>query len=371
MNKQKINYLAFYLPQYHEIPENNDWWGKGYTEWTAVKNAKKYFSTHNQPRVPLDNNYYDLSDESGKIWKWQARLAKEYGIDGFCIYHYWFDTNDQLLEKPMEILLKHREIEINYCVCWANESWARNWYGLNNVILKEQKYSIESFVAQFNYLLPFFKDDRYIKINNKPLFCIYKSSEISDLGTFVEVWNDLAKQNGFDGIYFVSARTGHKKIDTRSIFFNAYYNFEPGYTLNHRIGFFNKLPSYLRKVAVRLKNKYSQRKSIESIINSHIVFNKMYKKDKNNNGLNVFPGAFVAWDNTPRRSYKGTIYKNTSPLDFEREMSGLGLAKKNGYNLSYVFINAWNEWGEGCYLEPDTINQCDYLSVIRKYSKSL
>ena len=197
--------LALYLPQFHEIPENNRWWGKGYTEWVAVKNAKKYYTDHYQPVVPLQNNYYDLSDETGSVWKWQADLARKYKVYGFCIYHYWFSTGNQLLEKPMEVLLAHPEIDIRYCICWANETWKRTWYSNKKEILKLQEYGTEKdWEEHFKYLVRFFKDKRYIKVDNKPMINIYHSSEIKELSAMRKLWDELAIREGFSGVYIVA-----------------------------------------------------------------------------------------------------------------------------------------------------------------------
>lgn len=202
--KDCVRILALYLPQFHSIPENDKWWGRGYTEWTAVKNAPPLFANHYQPRIPLDNNYYDLSDNSGKTWFWQAELARKFGIYGFCIYHYWFEGK-QLLERPMEILRDHKEIDINYCICWANETWSRNWYAQERTVLVEQRYGDESaWIKHFEYLNTFFRDKRYIKIDNKPVINIYHSQEITCFKEMLECWNRLAIQEGYAGVYIVS-----------------------------------------------------------------------------------------------------------------------------------------------------------------------
>lgn len=365
----KSKLIALYLPQFHEIDENNLWWGKGYTEWDAVKNAKPLFRGHLQPNVPLNDNYYDLSDISAKTWKWQSKLAKEYGVYGFCIYHYWFDIDSLLLQRPMEILFDHPEIDINYCVCWANESWSRNWYGLQREVLKEQKYSTNSYIAQFNYLLKFFKDSRYIKIDNKPVVCIYRSDDILDLETLKSIWSNMARDNGFGGVYIVSAKTGRKVVDNRETTIDAYYDFQPGYSINHKVPFFKKIPLYFRKSVVRTINTIFHKKNLEEIIDSRIIYSSFKRKDINLK-KNNYPGLFAKWDNTPRRLNKGSLYLNTTPSFFEKQIATmLFYGEKQGFNMEFVFINAWNEWGEGCYLEPDCKYKFEYLKVIAKFFK--
>lgn len=352
--------LAMYLPQYHRVKENDIWWGNDYTEWEAVKNAKPLFKGHKQPRVPLNDNYYDLSNENGDTWRWQADLAKKYGVYGFCIYHYWFGEGKQLLEKPMKILLSHPEININYCVCWANESWTRTWYGLESEILMEQKYGgIDEWENHFNYLLPFFKDSRYIKIDCKPVINLHRSSYIPNLDEMRKTWDNLAKINGFAGVYIIAANTGGE-LETRSDLVDAYYNFEPGYTLNHKIKPLERTIYGSSIFTKTLYNKLFSKKVIERVVDSKKIYKWMnrenikYKKP-------VYKGTFPMWDNTPRRSYKGLYYKNSSPELFKKSLE---VIKRKISNEEFVFINAWNEWGEGCYLEPDNNNNYRYLESI-------
>jgi hypothetical protein len=352
-----------YLPQYHSIAENDEWWGEGYTEWTAVKRAQPLFNGHIQPKVPLDMNYYDLSDTSAKSWKWQAQIANKYDVYGFCVYHYWFKGH-QLLQKPLEILLQHPEIDIRYTMCWANETWTRTWYGQKKDILMKQEYGVEEdWDAHFQYLLKFFKDDRYIKINNKPVLNIYRSSDIQDLGKMREFWDRLAKKNGFDGIYVIAANT-HSDLETRDDIVDAYYDFEPGYTLKHKLNFFQTF-FYASKVLLRrvLNNLFNLR-LVEHMIDAQLI-NKMMKRNIRRSNKPLFPGAFTMWDNTPRVSYRGTIYKNANPETFSNRLKEIHNTINNE-ELDFVFINAWNEWGEGCYLEPDSIHQYDYLEMIKK-----
>ena len=177
--------IAFYLPQYHAIPENDQWWGKGFTEWTNVKKAKPLFEGHDQPRIPLNHNYYNLLDDNTKIW--QANLAKKYGVYGFCYYHYWFKGGKKLLEKPAEQMLSNKSIDLPFCFCWANENWTRNWDGGNREIMVEQDYgNKDDWECHFQYLLQFFKDKRYITVDGKPLFIIYKPDLIIDIYEMVK-----------------------------------------------------------------------------------------------------------------------------------------------------------------------------------------
>ena len=191
--------IAFYLPQFHDIPENDEWWGKGFTEWVNVKKAKPLFEGHAQPRVPLNNNYYNLLDDNIKIW--QSEIAQKHGIYGFCYYHYWFNGK-LLLEEPMEQMLKNKEITIPFCICWANEQWTKAWVGENKVLIAQKYGDKNEWAEHFYYLLPFLKDERYIYEKGKPLVVIYRPNIIPCLNEMLDYWVELAKKNGLNGITF-------------------------------------------------------------------------------------------------------------------------------------------------------------------------
>ena len=354
--------LALYLPQYHTISENDKWWGKDFTEWTTVKNGKKFFKAHQQPKVPLNDNYYDLVTNGCNTWQWQANLANKYGIYGFCIYHYWFNGK-LLLEKPMEILLANPQIDVKYSICWANEPWARTWDGKPTNVLMNQVYGgDDDIISHFNYLLQFFKDPRYIKINNKPMVNLYRTVNIAYLEQMISMWNCLAKENGFDGIYWVSAITSEKN-DERTHLFDHYYYFEPGYTLH------NALPKYyrLRYVFIsglrRIANRVLNTNLVERIVDINIIWTSIEGRiirDK------VSPGIVVSWDNTPRKKKNGHVFENSTPFRFGQCISVLNSKYPKD---EFLYINAWNEWSEGAYLEPDKIHKFEYLEAIHQVSQ--
>ena len=362
--------LALYLPQYHRIPENDNWWGEGFTEWINVKKGTPLFKGHYQPKIPLNNNYYDLSDGNGEVWRWQAELAREYGIYGFCIYHYWFEGK-MLLEKPMEILLRRKDIDVNYCICWANETWRRTWYGLRNEVLIEQTYGTEDdWKNHFKYLLPFFKDSRYIKIKNRPVIHIYRSSEIENLSLMRTLWDSMAIEAGFEGVFIVSGLC-KDQIDGRTDSIDAYYEFEPGFVLRHAFMKRYKYPYYLRSLLNIWINKLLGTQKLERVIDirgiheSSLVFNKKQKKSMDNDKKKIFPGTCPMWDNTARRGYKGMVTINNSKKEFHNHLVNLKefVLKEPS---DYLYINAWNEWGEGAYLEPDSKNHFIYLEAIKQ-----
>ncbi len=356
--------MCMYLPQFHTFPENDEWWGKGYTEWTAVKRARSLFKGHVQPKVPVNGHYYDLVNEGAATLRWQAELARKYGIYGFSIYQYWFNGK-QLMEKPMEILLENRDIDINYCICWANESFTRTWYGLSEQILMKQEYGNEAdWCNHFDYLLKFFNDDRYIKIDNKPLLQIYRSFDIECLDEMLDCFNRRARENGFDGIYVVSGKTAGV-MDTRSELIDGYYYFEPGYTLKHDFSRCSKLKYNVGVAFKTFLNRFRRNKMLERSIKGDDILKGIVSREY---AENEFPGIMPDWDNTPRRDYKGLVYRGTNPDKFADALAALK-KKKMGHKTDFVFVNAWNEWGEGAVVEPDEYRKYEYLEAIHKVLK--
>ena len=345
--------IAFYLPQFHEIPENNEWWGEGFTEWVNTKKAKPLFKGHYQPKEPLNDNYYCLLDENTQIW--QAKLAKKYGIYGFCYYHYWFNGK-LLLEKPMENMLNNPKIDIPFCISWANETWARTWDGQEKSILIQQKYEGKSdWESHIKYLLPFFRDDRYIKIDNKPLMLLYTSVKIDDCEAMIEYWDSFLKQEGFAGIYIAETLSSYQ---TEPCLKNseAGVEFEPLYTrkkIRDKEELWDKVIRNIKKSISSKWGRIDARKYWEHILHD------TRKSDKE-----IYLGAFPRWDNSARKGKKGDVYKNTDPEEFEKNMKQLiVMARKNKHR--FIFINAWNEWAEGAYLEPDKVYGYKYLEAIK------
>ena len=351
--KNKIKIFALYLPQFHTIPENDEWWGKGFTEWTNVKKAKPLFRGHNQPRVPINDYYYNLLNDN--TFKCQTDIAKNYGVDGFCFYHYWFNGK-LLLEKPLENYLSNKELDFPFFFSWANEPWARTWDGENHNVIMPQKYGgIDDIINHFNYMLPYFRDDRYVKINCKPVFVLYRPNSISYLEDMIITWNKLAKQNGLEGIYFIESLTGYQN-DKLSNNTDACFYFEPMWTTHPR-NIFHRLVKKI-KFKVRGLNLRSYSKTMKQILAKELL-----SHDR-------FAGFFVDWDNSPRKGERGTIFIGTSVKVFEHYFIKQ-LNKMNANNCPWMFINAWNEWGEGTYLEPDKSNGMGFLETIRDVRERL
>lgn len=360
-----MKFIAFYLPQFHEIKENNEWWGKGFTDWINVKKAKPLFSGHRQPRVPLKRNYYDLSKIEDI--RNQALLAKKYGVYGFCFYHYWFGGK-LLLEKPVDLLHETKDIDIKFCFSWANEPWARTWDGKNNDILIAQNYGDEAdWKKHFLYFLEYFNDERYIKINNMPMLVIYKSASIPRFAEMVNCWNELAREYGYDGIYLVDTLRD-KNVSRNVELFNASVEFEPARSLN-TISSLELWSARIHREILGLVNKITKKHRIENRIK---LFSSIAEKSirlSEDNPQNTFGGLFCGWDNSPRKSTRSTIITEPSEKEFEQFVKAKVeiVKEKNDTHNQYVFINAWNEWAEGTYLEPDTVNEFKYLEILKKY----
>ena len=362
MKRSKI--LALYLPQFHEVIENSKWWGEGFTDWTAVKAAQPLFVGHEQPIVPYKKEYYNLLQKT--TMENQAKLMSQYGIDGMCIYHYYFKNAKKILEKPAENLLKWTDIDMPFCFSWANESWVRSWSSINDGnpwseiadqkishkanntgILVEQQYGNYScWEEHFNYLLPFFKDERYIKQDGRPVFFFYKVQGIGCLAEMAKCWRNLAIQAGFPNLYLIGTNcdeNSKKAVD--EVFIQ-----EPQDT------FF------------QFSEKYSDNPYVEKYIYFDDIWNKILEKPIPQYPVSL--GAFCGYDDSPRRGGHATVVYGRTAKKFEHYFAEL-LRKAEKSNSSFVVINAWNEWGEGMYLEPDEKNEFNYLEAIRNAKSSI
>ena len=370
--------IPLYLPQFHTIPENDEWWGKGFTEWVNVREAKPLFEGHNQPRVPLNNNYYDLSDI--ETLKWQCRIAKEYGIYGFCMYHYWFNGH-LLLEKPMEMLLAHPEIDIKYCISWANHDWTDAWKDSNRqpkVLIAHNFDDEKDWVDHFNYLLPFFKDPRYMTENNKPLMVIYIPNIIRKLKKMLDVWSQMARDNGFDGLTFIyqSAASSFDNSWDHSLF-DYGVEMNPGYVgLANRqknSSFFPKLMKYSHEIKrfLHIRRSLLPQKKITEVSKADYdyTWQRILELRPISNAPKMIPCAFTDWDNTPRHKERGYLFQGVSPDKFKSYFKQLIDNTKKFYDTDMIFVFAWNEWAEGGYLEPDEKNGFAFLEAIKECIK--
>lgn len=365
--------IPLYLPQFHSIPENDEWWGNGFTEWVNVKSAKPLFEGHNQPRIPLNDNYYDLSDI--ETLKWQCKIAKEHGIYGFCMYHYWFNGK-LLLEKPMEMLLAHPEIDIKYCISWANHDWTDGWKASDRaprILIAHDFNDEQDWVNHFNYMLPFFKDPRYMREDNKPIMVIYIPHIIRKLDKMLALWTRMAKDAGLGGLTYIyqSAASSFDNSWNRSLFKYG-VEMHPGYVNMYfnkgNKGLFPRLMKYSREIKRLLGIKRSllieKKKNEVTKCDYDRTWQNILKIRPN--GENMIPCAFVDWDNTPRHKMRGYVYCGATPEKFKKYFSELVKNTKEHYNTDMIFVFAWNEWAEGGYLEPDTRNGWGYLKAIKE-----
>ena len=369
--------IAFYLPQFHNIPENDEWWGNGFTEWTNVKKAKPLYEGHMQPRVPLGGNYYNLLDDNVKIW--QADLAKKYGVYGFCYYHYWFNGK-MLLEKPMEQMLANKEVDIPFCICWANEPWTKAWVGDERKLLIAQEYGQEEEWKQhFMYLLPFFKNERYITKDGKPLFVFYRPDIVPCMKEMIETWDKLAKENGLSGITFAFQSGDYDWNNSKEAnLFDYDIEFQPPYASHWLYSNDGKFVSALKKCRRLLAGWAGKKFGIDLYRYGTAQYKKMTGQTVANYDSmwqkiieakpvrsNSIPGAFVKWDNTPRHGERGQINVGT-PEKFEYYLSKQIKHAREDYHEDMIFMYAWNEWAEGGYLEPDEDDKYGYLEAIKR-----
>jgi len=369
--------IAFYLPQFHEFPENNEWWGKGFTEWTNTRKAMPLFRGHYQPHIPYQNNYYDLSDT--ETMNKQIIDAKKYGVYGFCFYHYWFKNGKMLMEKPVEDFLANKNLDIKFCLSWANEPWTRAWDGENKQVLMPQDYGPEKeWIKHFDYILPFLKDKRYINIDDAPVFLIYRPESIPNLDQMLSCWKSKAKESGLKGITFIAQGSyfcvKNKNVKSHNIF-NYLVMYEPGYTLQvcHNLSYLIKnilispqlyLKVLQNAILKRLKSKTSYFNDMLIKFNYDVIYHNILSRHINN--PNIIPGAFTGWDNTARRGVNARIVVGSTPEKFYKYMVRLIAKSRDEYKHDIIFIDAWNEWAEGAHLEPDEKYGYGYLEALKK-----
>jgi hypothetical protein len=360
--------IAIYLPQFHPIPENDQWWGKGFTEWTNVVKGLPRFKGHYQPHLPADLGFYDL--RLPEIRKQQAELAREYGIYGFCYYHYWFNGR-RILERPFQEVFESNEPDFPFMLCWANENWTRIWDGGENSVLLKQEYSAEDDIKHINALIPYFKDRRYIKIDGRPVFAIYKDSLFPDIKKTVAAFKSECKKQGID-LYLCKFERNEGTIpgDPASLGFDAAIEFQPmsmsrleyskALKRKQQSRLFS-LTSYFNAIKKRIANK----KPLDKIIDFSDFIDFDIKRDFPS--YKIFPGVSPGWDNSSRRvGREALIFKNSTP-EYFRKWVASKVTKFRPYSKSenLLFINAWNEWAEGNHLEPCQKFGLQYLEALK------
>lgn len=342
----KIKPIAIYLPQFHPIPENDEWWGKGFTEWTNVVKAKPRFGGHYQPHLPADLGFYDLRLEEARLA--QEKMAKAYGIHGFCYYHYWF-TGKRVLQEPLDRKLKNPKEDLPFMMCWANENWTRIWNGGYSDVLLQQNYSEEDDYNHIQVLIQYFRDDRYIKVNGKPVFVIYRPKFFPNIEKTIEVWRDEVKKAGFPDLYLGFSQNFEHQYEPKTKGFDFAFEFQPNFlNTSTKISFPR---TFLEKVIRRIKKKINIKVPALNYYMDYSSF--VVKQTEKDFKENVYPGITPMWDNSARRKESPFILHDSTPEKYKKWLSYI----KENYPWNtvpenFLFINAWNEWAEGNHLEP-------------------
>ena len=381
MNTKKARVIAFYLPQFHPIPENDKWWGKGFTEWTNVAKAKPLFKGHYQPRIPADLGFYDL--RVPEVREQQAQMAQEAGIEGFCYWHYWFGNGKMLLEKPFQEVLSSGKPDFPFCLGWANHSWKTGTWtrdGNDHMIAEQQYLGTTDYDMHFEYVLTAFKDSRYITVDQKPIFVIFDPYNLPK--DFIPRWQELATRSGLPGIHFVAYTfnamgkpiydDNHQQIT--SGYFNPnevsqYYNY-----LTQQLHFDAIVPIGTYRAEILAKNRYwfaLQRKlstmlgiNLKNLYDYETVMQHYYAPE--DAGENIYPSLLPQWDRSPRSGMNG-IYINSTPDKFGKTIDkALQLTEQKQPEHQILFLKSWNEWAEGNYVEPDLKFGTGYLDIIRQ-----
>lgn len=332
--------IAYYLPQFHPIPENDAWWGAGFTEWTNVAKAKPLYASHQQPRIPGELGYYDLRDPG--VREAQAALAKSAGIEGFCYWHYWFGGGRRLLERPFQEVLESGKPDFPFCLAWANQSWTGVWHGAPGRVLMEQTYpGPDDEAAHFERVLAAFRDERYIRVDGKPVFIVYSPTELPDAGAFIAHWRRLAADAGLPGLHLIGMSNDMGSPFLRH--FDGVTNFGPGdYLCSLR------KQTLARRVGRRLRRALAGPLRLEF----RDVVQQAFE-DSPRDGC-FAPCVLAGWDNTPRSGRRGVVFDGFTP-ELLRQYMRKAVAKTDAYppQRRIIFLKAWNEWAEGNYLEPD------------------
>ena len=378
----KARVIALYLPQFHPIPENDKWWGKGFTEWTNVGKARPLFRGHYQPRVPADLGYYDL--RMPEVREAQAEMAREAGIEGFCYWHYWFGNGRQLLERPFNEVLASGKPDFPFCLGWANHEWTnKTWeVGTKRVceqVLMPMVYSKEEHIRHFNAVLPAFRDKRYITVDGKPLFLVFRPLDIPEPKAFIDLWQQMARENGLPGIHFVGIQ--YNMLETDKNLKNVLLKNAPdraaelyrqvldaGFDAVNSRGYhradYKCLSAYQiikRGIWVRLTGRYALNTCRQSDINKHLYV----KEDK---WENVYPTLLPNWDRSARSGRRARIYTDSTPEVFGKQIEQvMELVKDKPLEHRIAFLMSWNEWAEGNYVEPDLRYGHGYLDELKKH----
>ena len=380
----KPRIIALYLPQFHPIPENNQWWGPGFTEWTNVAKAKPLFRGHQQPRIPADLGFYDLRLPETRIL--QADLAREAGIEGFCYYHYWFGNRRQLLERPFNEVVATGKPDYPFCICWANHTWSnKTWESKstlqkNSVLIRQEYPGREDDIAHFMSLLPAFRDKRYMQVDGKLLFAIYSVFDFPHVDQFISTWRYLAKKHGLPGFHFVgmTPSTLTFKINEDGSHTRTLPNLKNSkdiYESVLRLGFDAVNSFGKRRGEMLYEGKWT---NLAKTLMRHIGLptgSQKYDYERTvanyfapeDSWENVYPTILPQWDRSPRVASQDGIYVDATPEKFARHIQkAIEIIKDKKKEHQILFLKSWNEWGEGNYVEPDLQYGHGFLDALRE-----
>lgn len=360
----KARVIALYLPQFHPIPENDEWWGKGFTEWTNVGKAKPLFLGHYQPHVPADLGYYDLRVPETRIA--QAEMAREHGIEGFMYWHYWFGNGKRLLERPFDEVLNSGEPDFPFALAWANESWKGFAHGLSDTrkVLIEQTYpGDEDYINHFNLLLPAFKDHRYIMVEGKPIFMIYKPEQLPNPTHFINLWQNLARKNGLKGIYFIAHNNNvMNKGESEAEYVERMCSYGFNSVCFVRLFEYSVKRNVFSKAIMKLLRTLFKMPLVLQYKNAIRYFSKEIDKKEN-----VIPAIIPNWDHSPRSGRRAFLFFNSTPKLFGVHLSEVLHKVQNKPNeRKLIILKSWNEWAEGNYVEPDLKYGMQFLHELKK-----
>lgn len=356
MTNNRIRVIAHYLPQFHPIPENDRWWGKGFTEWTNVGKAKPLFKGHNQPRIPADLGYYDLRVPETR--EMQASIAREHGVEGFCYWHYWFGNGQQLLERPFNEVLNSGSPDFPFCLAWANHDWLHKQFhkdGSNKMLMPQLYPGEKDYTEHFYALLPAFKDHRYIRVDDRPLFMIYDPM-FSDVSLFITLWRKLARKNGLEGIHFITQTFNEKEIESlRQKGFDAI-------TIIRLYHFIRKDYPWWQLIHIKIMRKFFKRGQVLDFKRA-----SKYFFGEDDRLEYCYPTVIPNYDHSPRSGFAGHIFVNSTPsVFFHNMLKAREILQEKEPEHRIVFLRSWNEWGEGNYVEPDLTYGLQYLQMLKK-----
>ncbi len=348
--------ISLYLPQYHPIPENDEWWEKGFTEWHNTVRARKLFRGHKQPRVPADLGFYDLRLPETR--EAQAEMASKYGVEGFCYWHYWFGGNRRLLERPFKEVLESGKPDFPFCLGWANHSWYRkNWGGKGkNKLLIEQRYlGRDDYEKHFFEMLPAFQDKRYIRVDNRLFFIIHSPLASPEISVFIETWRKLSKECGLGDFYFAGQTADNRcKKEILAAGLDAVYNYDV-FNIHHKRPLIVKAFYLIQRKLFSIPTTFNYRKAVEYMVT-----------EEKDSSIDSIPTIAPNWDHSPRSGANGIILKNSKPEFFKKlVLKALSVVDKKPKNQQVIILASWNEWGEGNYMEPDTEFGLGYLEALR------